>query len=351
MRGSGGGRAAGREGPLEVARRIARRTVEIGYPNWDWGEGVAWHAVAEAGIRLPDPRLLQAAAAWVGRHSSFQPSGLRQVMPGLVALAVHRASGDEAALRLALRVAAFLERAPRSVHGVYAESVEIPVWIDYWYETTPFLTALRSATGDQRYADWAAEQSFAFLHACWDPAASLFHHAYYDLIWRNSQWFWARANGWAALAAVEMLGDLPEARGLRPILGNVLRRQAERLAELQNVSGLWHTVLDQPGTYLEVSASVMVALALRRGVQRGYLDGRYLPVAERAFRACLEHVDEAGNVTQVSGETWPGDLAHYQRIPLGVYPWGQGFTALACVEWGVEEPAAGLPCGDGSGTR
>ncbi len=315
------------------ARRVARRTIEIGYPTWDWGEGVAWHAVAEAGVQLEEPELLEAATAWLRGHRDTHPQELREVIPGLVATTVHKANHDEVALELARRVADLLSGNPRNVHGVYQESVDIPVWIDYWYEIAPFLTDLSEVTGDPRYRVWAAEQSYAFIHSCWDARASLYHHAYYDLNRQNSQWFWARANGWAALACVEMLTDLADVPALPAILLNVLRRQVARVQELQDQSGLWHTVLDQPSTYLEVSASVMLALAIKRGVSRGYLDAPLGVVAERAFEACLEHVDEAGNVNQVSAETPPGDIAHYKSIPLGVYPWGQGFTLLAILEW------------------
>ena len=317
----------------KLARHVARRTVEIGYPKWDWGDAVAWHGVAQAGIRLKDRELLDSAAAWLHSHADVRPAELREVIPGLVATTVYEATKDRLALALAGRVVSLLETNPRNVHGVYQDSVDIPVWVDYWYEIAPFLTSMARITGEARFTGWAVEQSFAFIHSSWDPAASLFHHAYYDLNRRNSQWFWARANGWAALAAVEMLTDLAVVPGVPHILLNILRRHIARVQELQDESGLWHTVLDQPSTYLEVSASVMLALAIKRGVTRGYLEAGLEAVADRGFEACLKHIDAEGNVNQVSAETHPGDIAHYKRIPLGVYSWGQGFTILALLEW------------------
>ncbi|TAN31782.1 hypothetical protein EPN29_11250 [bacterium] len=317
----------------QLALRVARRTVEIGYPKWDWGEAVAWHGVAEAGIRLKDRSLLDSARAWLDSHADVRPTQLREVIPGLVATSVYEATKEPLALDLAGRVVKLLESQPRSVHGVYQDSVDIPVWVDYWYEITPFLTSMARITGETRFTGWAVEQSFAFIHSSWDAAGSLFHHAYYDINRRNSQWFWARANGWAALAGVEMLTDLASVPGVPEILLNILRRHIARVQELQDESGLWHTVLDQPSTYLEVSASVMLALAIKRGVRRGYLDAGLEAVADRGFEACVKYIDAGGNVNQVSGETHPGDIAHYKRIPLGVYSWGQGFTILALLEW------------------
>jgi unsaturated rhamnogalacturonyl hydrolase len=317
----------------EITHRVAKRTTQLGYKDWDWGDGVAWHGAAQTAISLGDAELLSACVAWVHSHANFQPTSVRHVMPGQAALAVYRANGDRKALELALRVGAMLEHHPRNIHGVHAESREIPVWVDYWYEIAPFLTALSKATGDSRYADWAVEQSIAYLLSSWDVKNALFHHAYYDLIHENSQWFWARSNGWVALAMVEMLTDLKAVPGLTAILRNALTRLAARLAGLQATSGLWHTVLDHESTYFEPSASVMIALALRRGAKRGYLDASYSKNADRAFEACIEKIDAAGNLTGVSAETPPGDITHYAAIPLGVYPWGQGFMALAGLEW------------------
>ncbi|RON51810.1 glycoside hydrolase family 88 protein [Pseudomonas frederiksbergensis] len=317
----------------EITRQIAKRTTQLGYDAWEWGEGVAWHGVAETAVKLGDAELMSAVVNWIHSHKDFQPSGVRHVMPGLAALTVHQATGDKTALELALRVAKMLETLPRSVHGVHEESKQTPVWVDYWYEIAPFLTTLSKVTGEERYSEWAAEQSIAYLLSCWDAKHALFHHAYYDLINQNSQWFWARSNAWATLVMVEMLTDLKTEKGLAAILRNVLSKQAAKLAELQNATGQWHTVLDQPETYLEPSASIMIALAFRRGAKRGFLDAKYSALADRAFQSCLEKVDEAGNLTEVSGETWPGDLVHYSMVPVGVYSWGQGFMALAGLEW------------------
>lgn len=317
----------------EVTHRVAKQTTQLGYTDWDWGEGVAWHGVAETAAKFDDKELMSACVDWMHSHAEFQPSSIRHVMPGLAALTVYRETKDATSLSLAMRVASFLENSPRNVHGVHAESPEIPVWIDYWYEVTPFLTTLSELTGESQYADWAAEQTIAYLMSSWDARSGLFNHAYYDLLHKNSQWFWARSNSWATLASIEMMTDLERYPGLVAILQNVLTRQAARLAQLQDASGLWRTVLDHPTTYLETSASVMTALAFRRGVKRGFLDSSYSIMADRAFEACLDKIDREGNLTGVSGETWPGDILHYAAIPVGVYTWGQGFMALAGLEW------------------
>src|SRR5438094_954195 len=143
----------------EITRRVARRTVEIGYRNWDWGEGVAWHGVAEAGAQLKDAGLLEAARGWVDSHADFQPTLLRHVMPALAALSIARSTGAPVGVELARRLKAMLDEHPRNEHGVYLESDEIPVWVDYWYEITPVLTALARATGDATAHTAAAEQS------------------------------------------------------------------------------------------------------------------------------------------------------------------------------------------------
>lgn len=318
---------------VELVDRVASGTIECGYDNeWDWGEGVALHGILAAGLALKSQRYVDYVHAWLERHRDHHPSLIRHVMPGLPAVLAYKHWGDENGLALSHRIGSMLQRSPRSVHGCFQESPQRPVWVDYWYEIAPFLCVLAEVTGEEHWYDLAAEQSIANAHACWDPSSGLFWHMFYDSIAANSSFRWARANGWCVLAIVDMLALLPGHGGLKSHLHRLLERQADALARMQHPGGLWHTVLDHPETYLEVSTSVMFSLGLRRAVHAGVLPGTYLSVADRAWDACLSHVDSRGRVTGVSGETPPGDAEHYNTIPRGVYPWGQGFFLLAAVD-------------------
>jgi len=101
---------------------------------------------------------------------------------------------------------------------------------------------------------------------------------------------------------------------------------------LQDRSGLWHTVLDAPSTYLESSCAAAFALAIGKGVRCGVLLSELRPVAARAWQAVQGYVSPDGDFTGVSGGTLPGDAAHYNSIPVGVERFGTGVFLLAGAE-------------------
>ena len=135
------------------------------------------------------------------------------------------------------------------------------------------------------------------------------------------------------LGLLHTLEHLPEDDAGASTILDVLRRLAGRLAELQDASGGWHTVLDDPTSYVETSIAAFVVDGLCTGVRRGWLDEiRFGPVIEAAMRYLVANVESSGLLSGVSYETFPSTRAeHYRRMPRGaMVPWGQGplLTAL-----------------------
>ena len=105
---------------------------------------------------------------------------------------------------------------------------------------------------------------------------------------------------------------------------------ADALALAQHPSGLWHTVVNDPATYLESTLATMAAYALRAGVSRGVLDGSRHADMERKARAAMhEQIAPDGRLQLVSDATPVGARAVYATRPFGTFPWGQGPLLLA----------------------
>lgn len=316
----------------KLVRKVADRTIDLQYRTWNWGEGVAQYGLFMAGATLDEPRYIAEVENFMRGNANFQPTRAEEIMPALAAVSLHERTGDPLPLELANRVATMLESHPRSHHGAFIATPVRTVWVDYIYETAPFLCHLSAVTGDRRYEEWAIDQTLAYLMSCWNPRERLFHHVYYDDVAAPNPFLWSRANGWTALGIVEMLDLLPAQYGLRPMLTRILRHLLGRLAELQDTSGHWHTVLPDTSTYLEASATAMISLAMKRAVRGGWVDPAFDRTADLAWEAVTRSIDEAGNVINVSAETPPGDADDYQAIELGTYPWGQGFVILAALD-------------------
>jgi len=121
--------------------------------------------------------------------------------------------------------------------------------------------------------------------------------------------------------------------GLKEYLLDTLRSQVSALSNLQHESGLWHTVLDDPSSYLEVSATAAIGYGMLKGVRLGYLDPSFKQSGLRALEAVLSKMDNKGIVQQVSYGTPVGnDVQFYKDIPISPMTYGQSMTQLILIE-------------------
>ena len=102
---------------------------------------------------------------------------------------------------------------------------------------------------------------------------------------------------------------------------------------LQDHNGLWHTVLDDPASYCEVSGSSAIAAGILKGIHLGILDSSYLPTAELAISAVCDNIAADGTVLNVSAGTGIGMNAdHYKNIVIKPMAYGQSLAILALTE-------------------
>jgi unsaturated rhamnogalacturonyl hydrolase len=132
---------------------------------------------------------------------------------------------------------------------------------------------------------------------------------------------------------IEIL-DLPEGDAFRTFLIDTLAAQVKTLAETQDASGLWHTLVMDPTSYLEASATAGFAYGILKGVRKGYLPREYEAVGIKAVRGVLANIDASGELQQVSFGTAMGDtLQFYKDIRLTSMPYGQSLAICALGEF------------------
>jgi unsaturated rhamnogalacturonyl hydrolase len=122
-------------------------------------------------------------------------------------------------------------------------------------------------------------------------------------------------------------------KGVKTFILDTYKAQVKKLKELQSESGLWHTVLDDPDSYEEVSGSAAITAGILKGIRMGVLDDSYMQCAEKAILAILKNIAADGTVLNVSGGTGMGYNAdHYKNILIAPMAYGQSLTILALVE-------------------
>lgn len=209
------------------------------------------------------------------------------------------------------------------------------LWLDDLYMSVPCLAQAGKLTGDRKYFDDAARQILQFADRMFVKEKKLFMHAWAQDMDPHPAFHWARANGWAIMATVELLDVLPENHPARPKLLALLKDHATGLAANQGHGGLWHQLLDRRESYEETSASAMYVFAIARGINRGWLDAKaFGPAIAIGWNAVAGKVNAKGQVENVcvgTGVGWEPMFYMYRPTHL-LAAHGYGPVLLAGAE-------------------
>ncbi len=218
----------------------------------------------------------------------------------------------------------------------------LEVWVDVSYFTAPATATYGDLVGDRSKIEWAADQILLHSKHLTDPATGLLWHVAYVDKNTHSPCLWARGNSWFSLACASVLWILdqqdraPEFRGPDPAgrlrktldaIESAVVRQLNAVIEMQDESGLWHTVIDRPDSYLEASSAAGFASALGRAIFFRYrgLDLTRARIAHAsAINAICSKINSNGEFTSVSQQTPPGDFDFYNSIEVGTAPYATG---------------------------
>jgi unsaturated rhamnogalacturonyl hydrolase len=208
------------------------------------------------------------------------------------------------------------------------------LWLDDMFMGIPALAQMGKLTGESRYYDDAVRQVLQFSSRMFVKEKGLYMHGWNQDMTDHPAFHWARANGWALMAAAELLDVLPEDHPGRAAVLELYRAQVRGLAACQGGEGLWHQLLDRPDTYLETSATAIYVYSIARGINRGWLDPvTYGPMVSLAWNAVAQKVNAQGQVEGVCVGTGMGfDPAFYSyrpTSPLAAHGYGPVLLAGA----------------------
>jgi rhamnogalacturonyl hydrolase YesR len=187
----------------------------------------------------------------------------------------------------------------RLADGQFARNSPMPnsVWLDDLYMSVPCEAQIGQLNNDPRYYTDAIKQIRRFYSKMFVQGTDLFMHGWIQEMSPHPAFHWARANGWAIMATVELLTVLPKDHPDRAFLISVLNEHATALRRLQAPSGLWHQLLDRPDSYEETSSSAMYVFAMARAVNYGWLSrSTYAPVILRGWNGVTTKVNSTGQV-------------------------------------------------------
>jgi rhamnogalacturonyl hydrolase YesR len=195
------------------------------------------------------------------------------------------------------------------------------IWADDLYMSVPFLANMGVLTGDNKYFDDAAKQILQMAERLYVPEKELFDHGWsvtsgdYD-----PRFYWGRANGWTLMAMAELLETMPEDHKDRDEILHLYRSMVRSIAGLQDGSGFWHNMLDKTNTYTETSCTAMFTFAVAKGINEGWINHVYGPVAITGWNAIKTRVLQSGAVDGTcEGTTFAHDNTYYYHRGKSIY--------------------------------
>ena len=209
------------------------------------------------------------------------------------------------------------------------------LWDDTLFMTVLFLANMGRILDRKDYKEEAQYQFLLHTKYLCDRETGLWYHGW-TFEERNNfaGAFWGRGNCWITAAIPEYLEIADCDESVRRYLTEALRAQARSLEKYQAENGMWHTLIDDPDSYVESSATCGFAYGLLKGVHMGLLDGAYEAVALKPLEQILAYTDGEGILQQVSYGTPMGreDKNFYKEIPLKPMPYGQALAMLYFLE-------------------
>jgi rhamnogalacturonyl hydrolase YesR len=200
---------------------------------------------------------------------------------------------------------------------------------DAVFMSGPILIEAGRLTGEAKYYDMALRH-LRFMLELNLREDGLHRHSPLD------QAAWGRGNGFPALGLTLCLTALPEDHAMRPEILAALRAHLEALLPHQDSMGMWHQVIDFPGSYRELTVTSMLTFAMARGLRLGWLEeATYRPALDRAWYGLRTRIAPDGGLVDVCTGTGKQEnlQAYLDRTAiLGHDPRGGAMALLAATE-------------------
>lgn len=206
-----------------------------------------------------------------------------------------------------------IEWQPRNKSGGFWHKLKYPtqMWLDGLYMMEPFYASYAAMNKQWKDFDDIVFQFVLMEKTAKDTKTGLLYHGWDESKmqkWANqktgqSPEFWSRAMGWYLMGLVDVLDEIPKNHAGRKTLIGIYQRTILSILQYQDAkTGVWWQITDkanQPGNYLESSASAMFVYSIAKGIRLNYLPTSYIGALQRGMEGLVQHfiqVDSLGAV-------------------------------------------------------
>ncbi len=316
------------------------------YAHWEWTQGVGLVGIWKLFSGTGKKEYLDILIKYYDNQKKvgFPPSNVNTMAPYLVMSYLAEYLKSEEYMEPCREAAEWImHEMPRTEEGGIQHQTsddwnEGEIWDDTLFMTVLFLANMGRILDRKDYQEEAQYQFLLHMKYLQDKQTGFWYHGWTFLERNNfAGAFWGRGNCWITIAIPEFLDMLKCPEPVERILKGALENQVRALASCQAENGMWHTLLDDPDSYEEASATCGFAYGILRGVHAGILDKKWEETAKKALPAILSLISDDGVVEQVSYGTPMGRISKdfYKTIPIQPMPYGQALAILFLVECGM----------------
>ena len=314
----------------------------IDFEKWEWPQGVGLFGLWKLYQDTKDQALLKQIAGWYDRRiaGGLPYKNVNTMAPMLTLAHLAEETGNQAQLAICTEWAEFIMKDfPRTVDGglqhiVSGEENRNQLWDDTLFMTVLFLAKMGVLLKRKDMIEEAEYQFLVHIKYLYDKETGLWFHGWtFEGHHNFAKALWARGNCWITACTYDFFEIVGLSGATKRYLAQTVEAQVKALKKYQNANGMWHTLVVDPNSYVETSATAGFAYGILKGVRLGYLDPSYAEVGKKALAAVLSRIDAQGNVAEVSYGTGMGrDLDFYRKIPICQMAYGQALSLLLLCE-------------------
>lgn len=316
---------------LEVARQMADSeishfpepwTVDFNpAPVWNYTQGLIAQSMIQVWQASGNEKYYNYAKTYADKfigqdgtisHYNLKEYNIDAVNSGKFLFDLYEKTKDERYLKAIKNLREQLKTHPRTKEGGFWHKKRYPhqMWLDGLYMGAPFYAEYGQYFKEPAIFDDVAKQFILVHKYTYNPQTGLNYHGWDES--REQKWadpktgcspnYWSRAEGWYAMALVDVLDFLPKDHANRQQIIEILNQVVAGIRKYQDPkTGLWYQVLDQggrEGNYLEATGSSMFVYAVLKAVRMGYIGNDYKAVAEKAYQGIWTNlIKDNGNGT------------------------------------------------------
>lgn len=335
---------------LHLTNHSLHETCPIGiidFDLWEWPQGVGLYGMYKYYSVSGNPQYLEEIKEWYRNRiaAGLPERNVNTTAPMLTLLFLAEETDNKEWLALCRDWAEWvIHDMPRTMEGglqhiVTGNENRQQLWDDTLFMTVLFLAKAGKVFRNETYSQEAAYQFLIHAKYLTDVRSGLWFHGWsFERKDHFADALWARGNCWITAGIPEYLEIASPSPEVRRFLIEILKAQVSALVKLQAADGLWHTLLDDAGSYEEASASAGFACGMLHAIRIGILGREFLPPACKAVDAVIRCIDPDGTVTKVSYGTGMGStLQDYRDIPLCPMAYGQSLTVMMLTEVSLSE--------------